>query len=261
MAVKFNTTGPALFFVSDFFNFHFLGSAEKSPEVKILDRYRPTPSANTGEDGVGDQSYQGFDCFVDVVLNRFDERLINFASASPRWNLFRNFIDPLPAMPAPPVQAVLPSQPLAAPSPTANRFDGVEDRLDFGSLADSQTAGYPLVMFFPKFRADYSNVGLPPGYTFFSTRIQTAVDERTDFSPHAKRFIFQAIPHRVEFPNESIFKTWNRKKQSVYPETLLNLSNYYLDPSYTAVQATNGIIRGGRVTFVRGIPKGLPIPA
>ena len=266
--IQFPSLGPALVYVHDFFQWIQLGYCEVSPEIKIFEKFRPVDSAARGEESPDDRAFQGKEAVIDCRFNLFDERLINLASAAPSWKLFSPRPIIFSGSPQPFIAGGgvgipnVPANPLGNPSRDANRMDGVFDRLDYGSLASEQLGAYPLCVLFTKFKTNYAgrSGGNPPGYTFFQVRPETAVDEYVGTTPHVKRILFSAVPHSVDFPDQAIFRRWSRKKGSFYPQELLELSNYYLDPAYTARQATNGVLPGGQALYVRGVPKTLPSP-
>lgn len=266
--ILFNNVGPVLIYVSDFQNWFRLGWCVKSPQIKLLTRYRPIPNAAIGEDVGEDESFQGREVFIDCSMNYFDERLINFTESGAAWRLFNTQVNNVPL----PIAATLPNAPLVIPNPSAipsssaAKLDGLQDRLDYGSLVAAQNAGYPMVLLFTKFHVNFAfhqpagTRDIPPGYTFFHVRPVTSVDEEVRHGPHSKRIIFQATPQRLELNGEVVFKRWNKSGGAIYPTELLNMDNYYIDPSYSAMGEINGAIPGGQCLYVRGVPKNLPNP-
>lgn len=272
--ILFNNIGPCLFFVSDYYYWYPLGYSDTTPQVKFIDKYQPISSPSTGEHHAVsyDETFEGRDVYIDVTFNLFDERLMGFTNAAPRWNLFTSLNAPVNV--AMPVQASVNggANVQNAPVPASNfqangnRQQGIFDRRDFGSLMSEQMASYPVCIFNLKFNSSYPDYQIgrplgnrcpPPGYTFFQMRPKTVVEVNISHSPNAKRFIFQAINHSVDFPNQSIFRTWNRKKINQYPLALLDISNYYIDNSYTNLLPNLGAIAGGQALYFPGIPKGL----
>lgn len=267
--ILFNTLGPALFYVNDFTSWYPFGWAVASPQIKLLSRYQTIPSAATGESFADDYAWQGKEALIDVEFNLFDERLINFVSASAKWRFFgpKNTNDK-PSMPPSAqnggVGAAI-NQPNAqnGNNESFGKLDGIFDRLDYGSLSGDQDAGYPMCIRFLRFQNDniqkLSRQGIPPGYTFFHVRPVTEVDDNIGTNPQIRRIIFQATTQRIDFVGEEEkFRAFNKKKKPSYPESLLNIVNYIVDPSYQSILGVNGTIRGGQALYVRGIPRNLP---
>jgi hypothetical protein len=160
-------TGPAFIFVGCGASYTpiFLGTAERSPRISIRDEYGEVFNDILGVKIPYDWSWQGEHAFITATINRFNEATVAAMQARPN-------------------------------GPTGVRGYSVPG--DVGTLMIGEGKTLPLWVTFPYYaKATYSSAGMPPGYHFFATLLESP-DDLDNLNTEGRKDTF--IWHAVRLP-------------------------------------------------------------